>query len=293
MERFPDWLRRQLPSSSTHPTQEIVHEFGLNTVCESCHCPNRLECWASRTATFMLLGNICTRACRFCAVNSGVPEDVDPSEPARVARAANQLGLEHVVITSVTRDDLSDEGAGQFAKTISAVRALMPQATIEVLTPDFHARTELVKIVCDARPDVFNHNVETVERLSAGIRPQADYQRSLELLRTVREICPEMTTKSGLMLGLGETREDVRRTMEDLRSADCDVLTIGQYLRPKAKNIPVVEFAHPDVFSAFEILGKQIGFREVFAGPYVRSSYRAAEAFRRMETQKTEVVTHA
>ena len=232
MSRFPEWLRRKLPARSAQFTHETLSEFRLNTVCESALCPNRSECYAHHTATFMILGDICTRRCGFCAIPVGKPKLVEEDEPVRVAKAANKLGLKHIVVTSVARDDLRDEGADAFYETILAIREELPEATIEVLTPDFHARAELIGRVCDAKPTVFNHNVETVERLNPVVRPQAKYQRSLEVLRFVKSYDSLIMTKSGLMLGLGETAEEVIQTLEDLYAACCEIVTIGQYLKP-------------------------------------------------------------
>ncbi len=279
MTRFPEWLRRPIPTGSVALTQEILSELKLNTVCESALCPNRMECYSRQTATFMILGDVCTRRCGFCAIQAGKPLLVEEDEPERVAEAAKQLGLKHVVVTSVTRDDLKDEGANHFARTIEAIRCEVENVTIEILTPDFHARRELIEIVCKARPDVFNHNVETVERLSRLVRPQARYRRSLEVLELVKTFSSSIVTKSGLMLGLGESVDEVIQTLVDLKSVQVDIVTIGQYLRPDETSLAVKEFVHPEVFAHFESEGKKLGFREVYAGPYVRSSYHAAESY--------------
>ena len=281
MKRFPKWLRREIPAGSTYATQQILAEFQLNTVCESALCPNRLECFSRRTATFMILGNVCTRSCGFCAISVGRPEQAEEDEPIRVAKAAAKLGLRHVVVTSVARDDLQDEGAGHFHHTICAIRQFLPEATIEVLTPDFHAKPALIEHVCDARPNVYNHNIETVERLTSRVRAQAKYQRSLQVLAYVKSYNPEILTKSGLMLGLGERLEEVKQSLSDLRSVGCDILTIGQYLKPREGKLEIEEFISPEVFSQLEDEGRKMGFREVYSGPYVRSSYHAAESFER------------
>ncbi len=287
MRRFPKWLRREIPSGSTFKTHEALAEFELNTVCESALCPNRFECFSRRTATFMILGDICTRRCGFCAIPVGKPREVEEDEPIRVAKAAVKLGLRHVVVTSVARDDLKDEGAGAFHNTIHAIRELLPEATVEVLTPDFHAKAPLIEHVCDAHPTVFNHNVETVERLTPRVRPQARYSRSLKVLEYIKSYDPSIVTKSGLMLGLGEKHEEVRTTLCDLRAVGCKIITIGQYLKPREGKLEMEEFVSPEIFSMFEEEGRKLGFREVYSGPYVRSSYHAGEAYERSLTQNT------
>jgi len=283
MKHFPEWLRRQIPTGSVTATNETLARFRLNTVCESALCPNRMECFSKHTATFMILGDICTRRCGFCAISVGRPSTVEEDEPVRVAEAARQLGLTHVVVTSVARDDLADEGAHAFHETILAIRALTPEATVEVLTPDFHARPELIQHVCDARPNVFNHNLETVERLSPRVRPQARYDRSLEVLREIKWYAPRIMTKSGLMLGLGETREEVLEALRDLRSVGVQIVTIGQYLKPSPGKLDVEEFIHPSTFESLEVAGKGMGFSKVYSGPYVRSSYHAGETYQRSQ----------
>ena len=281
MKRFPQWLRREIPTGSTYQTHETLAEFRLNTVCESALCPNRMECYSRQTATFMILGDICTRRCGFCAIEVGRPHKVEEDEPLRVAQAALKLGLRHVVVTSVARDDLKDEGAGAFHQTVRAIQNLLPEATVEVLTPDFHARLELIEHVCDAEPTVFNHNIETIERLSPRVRPQAQYRRSLKVLEHIKSYRPEILTKSGLMLGLGEKFDEVITTLQDLRSIGCDILTIGQYLKPQEGKLEIEEFVTPEMFAVFETEGRKLGFREVYSGPYVRSSYHAGEAYER------------
>jgi len=251
----------------------------LHTVCESADCPNIGECFADKTCTFMILGDVCTRNCRFCAIEHGHPSSVDPDEPQAVASAARQLGLRHVVVTSVTRDDLTDGGAGHFAATIRALHNELPEAAVEVLIPDFGGSAAALQQVIDAGPDVINHNVETVPRIYAAVRPQAIYRRSLALLQAVGESGMGLLSKSGLMLGLGETTGEVIEVMADLRSVHCAVLTIGQYLSPSPAHYPVVEYLHPDAFKNLEKIGYDMGFLEVNAGPLVRSSYHAADIF--------------
>jgi len=278
-KRLPAWLRRKLPDTSAIPTHETLALNKLNTVCESALCPNRSECYARKTATFMILGDVCTRSCGFCAIKTGRGLPVESDEPRRVAAAARDLGLKYVVVTSVARDDLKDEGALHFAQTIEAIRHELPDAQIEVLTPDFHARRELIALVVKARPEVFNHNLETVKRLQKDVRPQAAYERTLEVLRVVKELNPAISTKSGIMLGLGETEEEVLQAARDLRSAGCDIFTLGQYLPPSKDHLQMVEYVAPEVFDRLALQIKSLGFREVFAGPYVRSSYHAGEVF--------------
>ncbi|MBI4358183.1 MAG: lipoyl synthase [Candidatus Omnitrophica bacterium] len=279
--RFPEWLRRDVPEGSTFRTRQTLAQFRLNTVCESALCPNRLECFSRATATFMILGETCTRRCGFCAIQVGKPKKAEEDEPVRVAQAALKLGLRHVVVTSVARDDLWDEGAGAFYNTIQAIQDLLPEATIEVLTPDFHARPELIERVCDAYPTVYNHNVETVESLTPKVRPQAKYERSLNVLRHVKAYDPTVVTKSGLMLGLGERLDEVKETLWDLKSVGCEIVTIGQYLKPKEGKLEIEAFVSPETFALLEEEGLRMGFREVYAGPYVRSSYHAGEAYER------------
>ena len=281
MRRLPEWLRRGIPGGSTLRTDHILREHKLNTVCESALCPNRMECYSQRTATFMILGEICTRRCGFCAISVGKPTQAEEDEPLRVAGAALKLGLKHVVVTSVARDDLKDEGAGAFYHTVTEIKKLLPESTIEVLTPDFHARPELIERVASSEPDVYNHNLETVERLTPKVRPQARYDRSLKVLRMVKELGRNIHTKSGLMVGLGEKEDEVLKAMSDLRSVDCDILTIGQYLKPTEGKLEMEAFISPDVFSYYEREGEKLGFREVYSGPYVRSSYHAGEAYER------------
>lgn len=277
--RFPDWLRRNLPENSAERTHVILNKYKLNTVCRAAMCPNSHECYAKDTATFMILGGICTRHCGFCAVPSGRGERLRGDEPERVAFAAKELGLHYVVVTSVTRDDLADEGAGHFADTVRAVKREIPDSEVEVLTPDFHSREDLVLRVVESGPEVFNHNLETVERLQRILRPQADYQRSLKTLEIAKRLAPERLTKSGLMLGLGETVPEILETGRHLLSAGVSVLTLGQYLQPKPQNLEVQEYVTPEKFEDLTRKLTAIGFVKVLAGAYVRSSYHARETF--------------
>ena len=279
LPRAPAWIReRKLRLSDLHGVKSLMREHGLHTVCEEDRCPNRGECFSRGTATFLLLGDVCTRACGFCDIRNGRPAPPDPLEPRRIRGAVERLGLSFVVLTSVDRDDLPDGGAAHFAETIRSVRSLEPPPGIEVLTPDFRGRLESLETVLSAGPDVFNHNVETVPRLYATVRRGARLDRSLLLLSHAKEIAPAITTKSGLMLGLGEREEEVRGLLEALRGARVDIVTIGQYLRPSLENLPVVEYVAPEVFERHREFGERLGFRHVFAGPFVRSSYRAEEA---------------
>lgn len=280
---FPVWLRKRVPASSEiEATWSILQSIGINTVCNSARCPNLGECFAHRTATFMILGDICTRNCSFCAVQGGKPEAVDPDEPRKVVEAALSLGLRHVVVTSVTRDDLADGGSAQFARTIEALRERLPEVVIEVLTPDFRGDMGAVQRVVEARPHIFNHNVETVPRLYASVRRAANYARSLEVLQWVKQAGAGLYTKSGLMVGLGEMPEEVVEVMRDLRAVGCDILTIGQYLQPTPAHLPVKEFVSPDVFRSYEDQAREIGFPYVASGPFVRSSYQAEMAARQV-----------
>lgn len=279
MSRFPDWLKKSIPETSTLPTEEVLKNHRLNTICHSAKCPNRSECFSNRTATFLILGELCTRRCTFCSVPQGFPANLDATEPERVARASCELGLKHIVVTSVTRDDLEDGGAEIFYETIRAVRKSIPDATVEVLTPDFQGRMASILRVAEAGPDIYNHNLETVPRLYRRVRPRALYEQSLNLILTVKNHHPEILTKSGLMVGLGETVPEVLEVLRELREYRCDIVTIGQYLKPREGKLPVAEFIPPETFALYERLGKQIGFREVFSGPFVRSSYHAEETF--------------
>ena len=276
--RLPDWIRTK-SFAGLHETKHMLRSHGITTVCEEARCPNMGVCFAKPTATFMILGSSCTRNCGFCSVKSSYPQPLDPEEPLRAAMAARQMGLKYVVITSVTRDDLSDGGAAHFADTVRAIRDFLPEARIEVLTPDFKGDTASLKTVLDSCPDVFNHNVETVPRLYGIVRPQADYERSLKVLRKAKEISPSIKTKSGLMVGLGETFGEVISVMKDICSTGCDYLTIGQYLRPSKDNLPVAEYVLPAVFESYRDIALKIGFRSVASGPLVRSSMNAEEMF--------------
>ncbi len=247
----------------------------LHTVCESARCPNLGECWSRKTATFMILGDICTRNCGFCAIKTGKPFAPDAEEPSRVADIAAEMGLKHVVVTSVARDDLQDDGAAHFAATIHAIRAKLPRAVIEVLTPDFKGKEECIQTVVEAHPDIFNHNIETVERLSPSVRPQAKYRRSLQTLQTVKMMDDSIYTKSGIMLGLGETHQEIMDALSDLRGHNVDALTIGQYIRPTTHHLPVLEYVEPTYFAGLEAEGMKLGFLFVASGPFVRSSYNA------------------
>ncbi|NOY77302.1 MAG: lipoyl synthase [Calditrichaeota bacterium] len=274
--RRPDWLKVRLPHGETfHEVKAIVDTHHLHTVCESARCPNMAECWGRRTATFMILGDICTRSCRFCAVKTGRPTELDELEPFRVAEAVKQLKLRHAVITSVNRDELKDGGAGIFAETIRQIRKKSPGCRVEVLIPDFQGDADSLKLVIDARPTILNHNVETVPRLYKDVRPQAKYERSLRVLEESRR--QGLVTKSGIMVGLGETPEEVLDVMRDLRKIDCAILTIGQYLQPTKAHLPVDRFVHPDEFQMYREEGLKMGFRFVESGPLVRSSYHADE----------------
>ena len=285
--RLPEWLKRPLPAGRVlQNTRRIVQRSAVATVCEEALCPNLSECWSNRHATFMILGDKCTRRCLFCAVTTAKPEPPEADEPRRLARAVGELGLRHVVITAVARDDLRDEGAGHYAECVRAIRAEAPDCVIEVLPADFHARDDCLRTLCDAKPDIYNHNQETVERLSPFIRPAAQYRRSLEVLRKVKSILPEAFTKSGLMVGLGETREELTQAMLDLRSVDVDILTIGQYLRPSRAHVPVARYAPPAEFDEIAEEAKVMGFRAVAAGPFVRSSYNAAEVYEAIHEQR-------
>lgn len=283
----PDWLTLQAPDTDSLDKMKILLDSGhLHTVCESADCPNIGECFASKTCTFMILGNVCTRNCRFCAVGHGRPSAADPDEPQALALTARQLGLKHVVVTSVSRDDLADGGAGHFAATIRAIRREVPEAAVEVLIPDFQGSRDALQQVLDAEPDIINHNIETVLRLYPAVRPQARYNRSLELLQRVSEAGSGILSKSGLMLGLGEAEEEVVQVMNDLRTVNCDILTLGQYLSPSPAHHPIVSYVHPDEFKKLEITAYSLGFAKVTAGPLVRSSYHAANTFSKLDAKK-------
>lgn len=281
--RKPEWIRVKAPAGGVFSeTRKVVRENNLVTVCEEAGCPNIGECWAQKHATFMIMGDTCTRACSFCNVKTGMPAPLDIDEPRRVAEATATMELQHVVITSVDRDDLADGGAEHFALTIRAIRQLNPKTTIEILTPDFLRKPGAAEIVIDARPDVFNHNLETVPRLYLSIRPGARYYHSLRLLERVKERDPSQFTKSGIMVGLGETKEEVMQVMDDMRSAGIDFLTIGQYLQPTRKHAAVDRFVTPDEFKGYETIARAKGFLMVSASPLTRSSYHAGEDFARL-----------
>ena len=285
--RKPEWLRVRAPGSPGYAkTREIVRTHGLVTVCEEAGCPNIGECWEKSHATMMIMGEICTRACAFCNVATGLPQALDPTEPARVGDAVRKMGLKHVVITSVDRDDLADGGAQHFANVVLAIRAAAPGTTIEILTPDFLRKGDAAHVVIDAHPDVFNHNLETVPRLYLSIRPGARYYNSLRLLDQVKQRDPRMFTKSGLMVGLGEGKEEVMQVMDDLRSAGVDFLTIGQYLQPTRKHAAIDRFVEPEEFAAYEAIARAKGFLMVSASPLTRSSHHAGEDFARLRAAR-------
>ena len=280
----PPWLKIRFPNGPQYgQTRQLLQKGRLHTVCQEACCPNMFECFAQHTATFLIMGGYCTRNCAFCAVQHGPPPPLDPDEPQRVAQAAAELKLTYVVVTSVTRDDLPDGGAGHFAATIEALRGHIAGARVEVLIPDFQGNLKALHAVLDARPDVLNHNVETVPRLYPTVRPQADYAQSLELLKQAALYAPAIPTKSGLMLGLGESDDEIRSTLDDLRQANCRILTLGQYLQPTPTHLPVVRYVPPEDFSRLREAALNMGFDEAAAGPFVRSSYHAAETFRTIQ----------
>jgi len=290
--RKPDWIRVKAPVSKTyHETRALMRELNLNTVCEEAACPNIGECWTKKHATVMILGDVCTRACAFCNVKTGMPRKVDPLEPEHVAVAAARLGLEHIVVTSVDRDDLPDGGAGQFVKVIEALRRETPDTTIEILTPDFRGKMRAaVEAICAAGPDVYNHNLETVPRLYPTIRPGARYYASLRLLEEVKRHDPLIFTKSGMMLGLGEERLEIHQVMDDMRSAEVDFLTLGQYLQPTPRHARVEEFVTPQVFDAFGSVARAKGFLQVASSPLTRSSYHAGKDFAEMRAAREALI---
>src|SRR4051794_4174689 len=276
-QRLPEWIReKRLSLAQLHDMKSLLRETSLHSVCESLACPNRTECFSRGTATFMILGDICTRSCGFCNVTTGRPyAPPSPDEPRAIAETARRMGLRHVVVTCVTRDDLRDGGASQFASTIHELRAALPDAVVEVLTSDFHGNLDAVRTVVEARPDYFNHNVETVPRLYDYVRPGSRFTRSLAVLAEAKRLDPAITTKSGLMLGLGERRDEVLDVLAQLRGAGVEIVTIGQYLQPKREKLDVVEYVHPTVFDSYRDAGEAMGFNAVFSGPFVRSSYMA------------------
>ncbi|ANU07949.1 Lipoyl synthase [Paraurantiacibacter namhicola] len=287
-QRKPDWIRVKAPvSKGYNETRQLMRELNLNTVCEEAACPNIGECWTKKHATVMILGDVCTRACAFCNVKTGMPRMVDPLEPEHTATAAAKLGLEHIVVTSVDRDDLPDGGAGQFVKVIQALRRETPDTTIEILTPDFRGKMRpAVEAICEAGPDVYNHNLETVPRLYPTIRPGARYYASLRLLEEVKSHNPMIFTKSGIMLGLGEQRLEVHQVMDDMRSADIDFMTMGQYLQPTPKHAKVEDFIEPKTFNAYGSIARAKGFLQVASSPLTRSSYHAGDDFAEMRTAR-------
>ncbi|PXW75259.1 lipoic acid synthetase [Blastomonas natatoria] len=286
--RKPDWIRVKAPTSKGfNETRKLMRDLNLNTVCEEAACPNIGECWTKKHATVMILGDVCTRACAFCNVKTGMPRKVDTNEPQHVADAAAAMGLEHIVITSVDRDDLADGGASQFVKVIEALRRTTPSTTIEILTPDFRNKHEAaVEAIVTARPDVYNHNLETVPRLYPTIRPGARYYASLRLLEMVKRLDPSIFTKSGIMLGLGEERLEVHQVMDDMRSADVDFLTMGQYLQPTPRHAKVIDFVTPKAFDAYAAIARAKGFLQVASSPLTRSSYHAGEDFAEMRAAR-------
>jgi len=286
-QRLPEWLTIRLPRPDTIKEVEgMMRAKNLHTVCESARCPNLPECWSKKTATFMILGDTCTRSCGFCAIKVGRGLALDPNEATNVADATKELGLKHVVVTSVARDDLADEGSSQFAETIRSLHATNPLTIVEVLTPDFKAKKWCIKIVTDAHPEIYNHNIETIERLHTVVRPQARYSRSMDVLRTVKQLDASIYTKSGIMLGLGETQDEVVRTLRDLRDSGVDAVTIGQYLRPTMRHLPVNDFIHPDQFKEYEKIGEEMGFAFVASGPFVRSSYNAIDFSKKVMAER-------
>jgi len=294
-QRKPDWIRVRAPvSEGYHETRRLMRELNLNTVCEEAACPNIGECWTKKHATVMILGDVCTRACAFCNVKTGMPRAVDPMEPENTAIAAAKMGLEHIVITSVDRDDLPDGGAKQFVKVIEALRRNTPNTTIEILTPDFRGKMRAaVEMICEAGPDVYNHNLETVPRLYPTIRPGARYYASLRLLEEVKAHNPLIFTKSGIMLGLGEQRLEVHQVMDDMRSAEVDFITMGQYLQPTPKHATVEEFVTPKAFSAYGAIARAKGFLQVASSPLTRSSYHAGDDFAVMRAAREEKLAKA
>jgi len=294
-QRKPDWIRVKAPvSKGYNETRKLMRDLNLNTVCEEAACPNIGECWTKKHATVMILGDVCTRACAFCNVKTGMPRKVDPMEPDNVAIAAGKMGLEHIVITSVDRDDLPDGGAGQFVKVINALRRETPNTTVEILTPDFRGKMRpAIEAICEAGPDVYNHNLETVPRLYPTIRPGARYYASLRLLEEVKRHDPMIFTKSGIMLGLGEQRLEVHQVMDDMRSAEIDFMTMGQYLQPTPKHANVEDFITPDAFKAYGSIARAKGFLQVASSPLTRSSYHAGDDFAVMKAARAEKLAKA
>lgn len=284
--RKPEWLKKRVNTAALTEMEKMLRSLNLHTVCEGANCPNRGECFKNKTATFMILGNICTRNCRFCDVCKGAPTPVDPEEPENVATAADKLGLKHTVVTSVTRDDLPDGGSAHFAETIRALKKRIPSSTVEVLIPDFQGSKDALQTVIDARPEIINHNIETVPSLYNTVRPMAKYDRSLELLQRVKQLTTGIYSKTGIMVGLGETKDEVLRVMDDLIGVGCELLTIGQYLQPSKDHLPIKEYITPDQFEEYKRIGLKKGFKYIASGPFVRSSYNAIEGMKEMEAQK-------
>lgn len=283
--RKPEWLKVKAPGGPNYlRLQQMMREKRLHTVCEEAHCPNIGECWESGTATFIILGDVCTRACKYCAVAHGLPTELDWDEPRRVADSVESMGLEHAVVTSVNRDELADGGAAIFAETIRQIHARVPGCSVEVLTPDFRGREEAIKMVVEAKPEIFAHNIDTVERLMRALRPGGKYWRSISLLGAIKRLDPSMLTKSAIILGMGETEDEIYQSMKDLREAAVDILTLGQYLRPSAHHIPLDRWVTPEEFARWKEIGeRELGFRHVESGPLVRSSYHAKEQARELE----------
>jgi lipoic acid synthetase len=277
--KFPEWLKKRLPTQDKWmQVEDVLEDLNLNTVCQSAECPNQGECFANNTATFMIMGRNCSRNCRFCAVTSAKPEKLDPLEPQHVAEAVKRLGLKYVVITSVTRDDLEDGGVSHFIKTVEEIKKISDDIKIELLTPDFKGEVDILKMLAEANFEVFNHNVETIPRLYSSVRPEAEYQQSLFVLKKMKDLNDQIYTKSGIMVGLGEKKEEVIEVMHDLRDKDVDILTIGQYLQPSSMHLKVKEFITPELFAEYKNIGESLGFRSVVSEPFARSSYHAAES---------------
>lgn len=288
--RHPPWLRVRIPAGETYQwLRQLMRQAALHTVCEEANCPNIGECWSRRTATFLIMGDTCTRNCRFCNVRTGRPAPLDPDEPERIAQVVEEMGLRHAVVTSVDRDDLPDGGASHFAAVIRAIRARRPECTVEVLIPDFRGRVEPLKVVMDEHPDILNHNVETVPRLFRTVQPQCRYEWSLAVLENAKRLWPQAVTKSGLMVGLGESVDEVLEVMSDLRRVEVDILTIGQYLQPTREHLPVARYYTPEEFAFFRERGYEMGFRWVASAPLVRSSYNAEEQARALKAAATSV----
>lgn len=285
---FPEWLRKRIPEGSSVVTRNVLRSLSLNTVCASAKCPNQGECFSRKRATFMLMGNVCTRNCLFCGVTHDTPKPLDAGEPQHIAEAVEKLALRHCVLTSVTRDDLEDGGAEHFRACIRAVKERMPLNTVEVLTPDFEGNMHCVDTVCDAQPDIYNHNIETVRSVFNTVRPAGDYDRSLQVLRYVKKTFPCILVKSGFMVGLGETMPDIRNVLQDLADTGCDIVTIGQYLKPQASCVDVDRFVCPEEFEEYENIAKDRGIRYVFAGPFIRSSYMAEDVMHAVRGTSSE-----